>query len=183
MACTAPWLLLVWTSADDNAHACSGSGCRQWVLIVSPLSPSLAFHQAGQTGAKTLQLHGLWPDFSSLYNSYGTPALPLPSSLAGAYQGWPQYCSPAPGSSSSQDGSKCHTSGPYNTFGCTVTSQVGTHAKSCSCQEGPLGGTFALPSNRKPHTLHPSPLLHFQQALHPTPEPHTLLLGQLSPIF
>lgn len=58
-----------------------------------------------------MQLHGLWPDFGSLYNTYGTPAIPLPLNLAGAYQGWPQYCRPLPGVTSAPDFSTCHVNG------------------------------------------------------------------------
>eukprot|EP00897_Mesotaenium_endlicherianum_P007111 jgi/Mesen1/6428/ME000329S05583 len=64
----------------------------------------------GKIGAQRLVLHGLWPDYGSLYGVGGTPP-PPPASQKGAYQGWSQYCSAAnyPGA---VDFSKCHANGP-----------------------------------------------------------------------
>jgi ribonuclease I len=55
-------------------------------------------------GASHLVLHGMWPDYGSLYTTE-----PSPPAFNGSYQGWNQYCTATgPGKN---DYSKCHVNG------------------------------------------------------------------------
>lgn len=68
-----------------------------------------AYTTKGTIGAQYMDLHGLWPDFSSTYGTPNAPQFPPPSEQ-GAYQGWTQYCSAAdfPGA---VNYTNCHVNG------------------------------------------------------------------------
>lgn len=68
-------------------------------------------YQKGNVASRTLQLHGLWPDYGSTYGTYGTPISAGAPSYSTAYESWSQYCSPNWAVPGSPDYSKCHVNG------------------------------------------------------------------------
>lgn len=89
-------LALSWSPSGCNAN---GTGSYQ---SCSPLTGT------GTFAAKNLVLHGLWPDYGSIYASK-TPTVPP---FTGSYQGWPQYCNVwGNGPNGFTNYAQCHVSG------------------------------------------------------------------------